>query len=801
MSPRRIRTALYGDQSIESTELDLLHTPALQRLYELHQLGLADRVFVDASHSRLHHVLGVLEQVDNIVSAISENLERDSSGRSLGYATDGYGGTASSTPQELASYVQKRRKAARVMGLLHDLTHAPFGHTLEDEVQLYPEKHDEPARQADAFFRLLVQYIAWIVRDVQTSRDAEGIRELLDGRAIAWEEIEEFLGGSGSGPIPSQPESEELLISLGVELCGNDYESRRMTRSPDAKELEGFFGDMLFAMRALLWLDAVHHPELIDPSGTYAPAAGQAAGVGGFAFERVLSGILSGRPCGATGTEVEIARDAFLLDVIGNTICADLLDYAKRDAHYAGLRLDYDVDRIVENFTVVSHRSKPPVSKSPEKPSMPLMLRTAIGVFSHKYRVDMPGELMNLLQVRFFVYQRVLYHQTKSIAGAMLGSALQLLGFERSIPTRYRFVGDDVFLSEMRETTRLLLSVLKEGRTRGVRSPAECLSLLGLSESAIHTIAASDNCRQILSAGRAEDAVVNALTVSELTLRAQAALRLLERLGARRYHRAVFRLLPNVDSGKLNLDAAHIASVFLNARVRANAERAIEALSNLPAGAIAIHCPRGDGPRKIAEILVWGNRGSGQQAYQLRDVAKVDPEVFQKHQEAIQAVEGMYASMWRLVVSVAPEHLPEYARIGENASTVISAILAGLEVSPNGAFPHALREDERVTNDRRMIEELARSRAAPADLDDSVVLRFPDGHRERMTVSRLAVAVAASDRLIALHPQVQDLVHASGLAASTPSDSTASLAALLEGFIPPPKPKATEKGGDLFGDA
>ena len=50
------------DQRIRSAEFDL-HMPALERLYDLHQLGMTDRVFIDASHSRLHHVIGVLEQV------------------------------------------------------------------------------------------------------------------------------------------------------------------------------------------------------------------------------------------------------------------------------------------------------------------------------------------------------------------------------------------------------------------------------------------------------------------------------------------------------------------------------------------------------------------------------------------------------------------------------------------------------------------------------------------------------------------------------------------------------------------
>jgi len=50
----RIRTVLYDDQSLLPGEIDILHTPALQRLYDLHQLGLTDRVFIDASHARLH---------------------------------------------------------------------------------------------------------------------------------------------------------------------------------------------------------------------------------------------------------------------------------------------------------------------------------------------------------------------------------------------------------------------------------------------------------------------------------------------------------------------------------------------------------------------------------------------------------------------------------------------------------------------------------------------------------------------------------------------------------------------------
>jgi HD superfamily phosphohydrolase len=80
-NPKRIRTLLYGDQRLSRAELEVLHTPAMQRLYGLKQLGLTDRVFIDASHARIHHVVGVLQQVEKLVTAIVNNLRQ--SGRTL----------------------------------------------------------------------------------------------------------------------------------------------------------------------------------------------------------------------------------------------------------------------------------------------------------------------------------------------------------------------------------------------------------------------------------------------------------------------------------------------------------------------------------------------------------------------------------------------------------------------------------------------------------------------------------------------------------------------------------------------
>ena len=155
---KRIRTVLYGDQRLSSAELEVLHTPAMQRLYGLKQLGLTDRIFIDASHTRIHHVVGVLHQVDKLVDAIVSNLEQSDRRLRIG-ASESTGQDFSAA--ELATFVDGRRPVIRFIGLLHDLTHAPFGHTVEDEIRLVEIKHDEPDRQADAFYRLLCQLVAW----------------------------------------------------------------------------------------------------------------------------------------------------------------------------------------------------------------------------------------------------------------------------------------------------------------------------------------------------------------------------------------------------------------------------------------------------------------------------------------------------------------------------------------------------------------------------------------------------------------------------------------------------------------
>ena len=102
------------------------------------------------------------------------------------------------------------------------------------------------------------------------------------------------------------------------------------------------------------------------------------------------------------GAEVSLARQ-----VISGAICADLLDYLRRDARSCGLSQDYD-DRLFRYFVRDGDR-------------LVINLRRR-GLF----RPDALSELVNLLRLRYNLTERVYYHHAKTAAGAMISKALEL---------------------------------------------------------------------------------------------------------------------------------------------------------------------------------------------------------------------------------------------------------------------------------------------------------------------------------------------------------------------------------------
>ena len=125
MSRRKlIRDAVHGDIEMSPLEVELMDTPEFQRLRGIKQLGTAYLVFPSAVHTRFEHSLGTSWMAHRILESVRRN-----------YAV---------------SADEERR--IRVSALLHDITHIPFGHTLEDERRVLP-RHDKDEERVEYFLR------------------------------------------------------------------------------------------------------------------------------------------------------------------------------------------------------------------------------------------------------------------------------------------------------------------------------------------------------------------------------------------------------------------------------------------------------------------------------------------------------------------------------------------------------------------------------------------------------------------------------------------------------------------------
>jgi hypothetical protein len=437
------------------------------------------------------------------------------------------------------------------------------------------------------------------------------------------------------------------------------------------------FAHLRYAMTALLHLEALHSSKLkkedVPSKAEYPFQELVRTALEGTQFEPLIKQF-----------EFEPRRDAFMLDIVGNTVCADLLDYAGRDSHFAGLRLNYDPDRIAENFTLVSH----PTYSSDEgghddseesykdgangdgRPRSPFegqCLRTAISLVSHKYRTDVPSELMNLLNVRFYLYERVIFHPTKCAAGSMLGTALQILfrresdrGNPTELPKHLRFVGDDVFLHDIRAALNFLEDAISN-------APNGTL----IDDSLIPDLSRFDRIHNglvpVLLSARSGQPKAEAL--QEI----RAGRLLIDRLMSRRYFRPIFRIMPRAKDETLQKGADALAALFIKPDPRYRTEREIEKRAGLPLGTITIHCPKRDTAKKIANVFLTkpAPNGDTDLVRKLNKIGELDSETFGKHQTAVTAVEAMYSSMWRLNVYVAPEHLDQWKKISDAAGQVI----------------------------------------------------------------------------------------------------------------------------------
>ncbi|MFW6189888.1 MAG: HD domain-containing protein [Planctomycetota bacterium] len=97
---------------------------------------------------------------------------------------------------------------------------------------------------------------------------------------------------------------------------------------------------------------------------------------------------------------------AYLRQIVSGTVCADLLDYLKRDNYFCGLSYEFD-ERVFHYFRIAEGRLAVDMQHG--------------GIL----RRDALTEITNLLRIRYVLSERVYYHHAKIAAGVMISKAVQ----------------------------------------------------------------------------------------------------------------------------------------------------------------------------------------------------------------------------------------------------------------------------------------------------------------------------------------------------------------------------------------
>ena len=113
-----IRDPVWNNVRVDSLALQLVATPAFQRLRYVRQLGLAHLVYPGATHTRFEHALGAYHLARRALALLDER-------------------------REFERLPADECDITRLAALLHDVGHYPFSHALEEIGALH---HEEVAR-------------------------------------------------------------------------------------------------------------------------------------------------------------------------------------------------------------------------------------------------------------------------------------------------------------------------------------------------------------------------------------------------------------------------------------------------------------------------------------------------------------------------------------------------------------------------------------------------------------------------------------------------------------------------------
>ncbi len=231
-----IHDSVHGSVRVDGVFLSLLERPEVQRLHNIHQLGLAHLVFPGANHTRLEHSLGTYFLADKIAESL---------------------GLEDNEKLEL--------KAA---ALLHDIGHPPFSHTLEMVINdLVGRDHMEASRM---IMNGNLEVCTSSAKDVLG--EMPPISELLQEAGISPERVGKLIVSDEMQRVGQ----ETLAVDDDQAYFGEDKYLQQIVHGPvDADQMDYLLRDAYYTGVAhgaididrILQTVALHHGDLVVERG------------------------------------------------------------------------------------------------------------------------------------------------------------------------------------------------------------------------------------------------------------------------------------------------------------------------------------------------------------------------------------------------------------------------------------------------------------------------------------------------------------------------------------------------------
>ena len=578
---------LYGAKVLSSLAVAIIDTPEFQRLAGLKQLGFADLCYRGARHTRFEHSVGAHFVARTVMRRIVQNHERlDLEHHPGDFVSPSFRlmpknsqvSASTTTPQSLWRGVTEVVCAA---ALLHDLGHVPFGHTLEDEFVGLLQKHDS-------------------------------------------------LGG---------PRLHTMLFDARSELAqvfSDEYE--RWLPEISNQEL----GRLIYVI--LNWKEQVEDPPRTFDALLEKEIADIPKSDARTEEERVEKELRRERLQKLRGWHESFTRQKvfhpFMSDVVGNTICADILDYLPRDRMNLGMDSRQHT-RLQRYFTI-----RPGTFHGPSEG-----LRLSIMVTRRGHggqRRDVATAVLEVMRERYEMAERVFYHHKKAAASAMLAKLLEIV-------PRALWPRDDkgIYPAPWRDDEELPVSKDPPTPHLAHLSDARLIDYLGSAE-----------CEN-------ENKILQRRLVTGLLYR---------RTGKRS---GLYRTLLVVDSVLAENKYSSSFSIQelrgANGAGRIALENGLAKAGKAQSGEVIIYCPPPDMQAKEIDVRLEIEPDS---VRPLRELA--DREQFTDFQD-VDALRKHYKQLWRTYVFVSPELFGDKAR----CQAVVNEFCEHYGISPEEAYKKA----------------------------------------------------------------------------------------------------------------